>query len=101
MGPVSRLYDREELPWPSCSTVWRGKQPSWNRQGKRFVPDLACQRCPSYAVIGRDAQGNAWHEVITIFWEKLTPELRQWWITKKPTAKEYPDFPQFALSLFS
>lgn len=100
IGPVSRLYDREELPWPSCSTVWKGKQPSWNRVGKRLVPDMAAQRCPSYAVKGMDAQGNEWFDVMTIYWEKLTPELRQWWVTKKPDAKAFPELPENSLSLF-
>ena len=101
IGPVSRLYDREELPWPSCSLVWRGKQPSWNRQGKRFVADLAAQRCPSYAVKGYDADGNTWDDVLTLYWEGLTPELRQWWNTKKPEAAAFPQIPQKALSLIS
>ena len=101
VGPVCRLYDREELPWPICQLSWRGKAPSWNRQGKRFVADLAAQRCPSYAVIGRDSQGNEWHDVITIYWEKLTPELRHWWNTKKPEAKAFPELPQTALTFSS
>lgn len=50
IGPVCRLYDREELPWPSCSLAWKGKQPSWNRIGPRFVADMASRRSPSYAV---------------------------------------------------
>ena len=40
-GPVCRLYDREQLPWPSCSLQWKGKQPSWRRIGRRFVADLS------------------------------------------------------------
>jgi len=84
------LYDREELPWPSCSTVWRGKQPSWNRVGRRFVPDLAAARCPSYAVTGTDGTGHHWQQVFTIYWEKLSPNLKQWWITKKPVMASYP-----------
>ena len=98
IGPVCRLYDRDELPWPSCSLVWRGKQPSWNRVGKRFIPDIAAARCPSYQVEGVDAYGNSWTQPITLYEEKLTEELRQWWITRKPVALSYPTLPLHALS---
>ena len=50
IGPCCRLFDREELPWPCCRLAWRSKEPSWRRVGRRFVPDLAARRCPSYAV---------------------------------------------------
>ena len=50
IGPCCRLFDREELPWPCCRLAWRSKEPSWRRVGRRFVPDLASRRCPSYAV---------------------------------------------------
>ena len=51
--PVCRLYDREELPWPSCSLQWKGKQPRAEPSRKRFVaglgrgslPVLRGQRC--------------------------------------------------------
>ena len=89
-GPACRLYDREELPWPSCSLQWRGKQPSWNRVGKRFVPDMAATRCPSYSVHGCDAAGTRWEDVITLYWEKMEPGLRQWWVTQKPQSQDYP-----------
>ena len=101
IGPVCRLYDREELPWPSCSLQWKGKQPSWNRVGKRFVPDLAAARSPSYAVNGVDAYGCEFTTVLTIYDEKLVPELKQWWITKKPESAAFPEPPQTALSLLS
>lgn len=48
LGPVCRLYDREELPWPSCSLQWRGKQPSWRREGPRYTRDLGAKNAPSY-----------------------------------------------------
>lgn len=101
LGPVSRLYDREQLPWPSCSLQWRGKQPSWRRIGARYTADLATQRCPSYAVRGIDADGNTWEDVVTIYWEKLTPELRRWWTTKQPQAAAYPALPESALTNLS
>ncbi len=90
-GPCCRLYDREQLPWPSCSTQWRGKQPSWNRIGKRLIPDMAAARCPSYAVHGVDAFGNTWDDVITLYDEKLVNDLRRWWVTRKPVAASFPE----------
>lgn len=91
LGPVCRLYDREELPWPSCSMAWKGKQPSWNRVGKRFVPDLAASRCPSYAVNAVDQWGNRWKQVLTIYYQKLSKTEKQWWITQKPQSKPFPE----------
>ena len=82
IGPVCRLFDREELPWPSCSLQWRGKQPSWRRVGRRFVGDLSVRRCPSYAVRAVDSAGTRWEGVITVFYERLTPEEKIWWYGK-------------------
>lgn len=82
MGPVCRLFDRDELPWPSCSLVWRGKQPSWRRIGRRFIADIAARRCPSYAVHATDATGHCWEEVITLYQHRLTPEEKRWWYGK-------------------
>lgn len=90
-GPVCRLYDREELPWPCCRLSWKGKEPSWNRVGRRFVPDIATSRCPSYAVIGTDQTGYQWTQILTIYNRKLTPTEKDWWITKKPVNKDYPE----------
>ena len=92
-GPVCMLYDREELPWPSCSMQWKGKQPSWNRIGKRFIPDIASSRCPSYAVLGADLHGNTWTQVQTFYYQRLNKEERQWWYSKVPTGKPYPELP--------
>jgi len=78
-GPVCRLFDREELPWPSCSLQWRGLQPSWRRVGRRFVADLAASRCPSYAVKAVDAAGNEWEQILTLYQFRLTPEEKRWW----------------------
>lgn len=99
IGPVCRLYDREELPWPSCSLTWKGKQPSWNRIGTRLIPDMAAARCPSYQVEGVDAYGNVWVQPVTLYDEKLTKDLRQWWITRKPQAHAFPELPPSATSL--
>lgn len=90
IGPVCRLYDREELPYPSCSLSWRGKQPSWNRVGKRFVPDMACTRSPSYSVklVYYDVLiKNECYKILTLYPQKLDTETKQWWYTKAPTKK--------------
>ena len=73
-GPVCRLYDREELPWPCCSLQWRGKQPSWRRIGRRFIADIAARRCPSYAVRGVDSAGTQWEGVVTLYMHRLNKE---------------------------
>lgn len=82
LGPVCRLYDREELPWPSCSLQWRGKQPSWRRVGRRFVSDLSARRCASYSVRGIDAHGTEWKEVKTFYFMRLNKEEKEWWYGK-------------------
>lgn len=92
-GPCCRLFDREELPWPSCSLAWKGKQPSWNRIGKRFVPDLACSRCPSFAVKGYDQWGNHWEQVLTLYHDRLEGRLKKSWYAKVPEGHPYPVFP--------
>lgn len=89
-GPCCRLYDKEELPWPSCSLQWKGKQPSWTRVGPRFVSDMATSRCPSYAVQGWDHHGNTWHTVISLYDIKLTAAEKKWWTWKGPISLEPP-----------
>ena len=94
IGPVCRLYDREELPWPSCSLAWKGKQPSWNRIGRRFVGDISTLRCPSYNVIGRDRYGATWEAVVTDYPYRLDNDERRWWNSKIPPAGHpYPERP--------
>lgn len=93
IGPCCRLYDREELPWPSCRITWKGKEPSWNRVGQRFVPDMAASRCPSYAVYAVDLWGNTWTQVLTLYHYRLSQQEKHWWVTKKPKDKPYPDLP--------
>lgn len=97
LGPVCRLFDREELPWPCCSLTWRGKAPSWNRQGRRFVADLAASRSPSYRVAAMDGHGVEWQEDRTLYQERLGAELRDWWITRKPAAAPWPSLPPAAV----
>ncbi len=84
LGPVCRLYDREQLPWPCCRLSWRGKEPSWRRVGCRLVADLAVRRFPSYAVRGTDRYGNTWESVATDFTYQLPERERVWWYAKTP-----------------
>ena len=90
-GPVCRLFDREELPWPSCSLVWKGKQPSWRRYGPRLVADLTARRFPSYAVYASDATGLVWEQVITFYDQRLTTEELKWWYSPRNERNDYPD----------
>jgi hypothetical protein len=84
IGPCCRLFDREELPWPCCRLQWRGKEPSWRRIGRRFVPDLATQNSPSYCVevVGQEHTTRSF--IVTLYSVKLTSPLREWWHSKKP-----------------
>ena len=94
VGPCCRLYDREELPWPSCSLAWRGKQPSWRRVGSRFVGDLAAKSFPSYSVIGVDRNGFTWQQVITDYTYKLGKPMKAWWYARTPPpGKPWPSYP--------
>ncbi|WAL58037.1 hypothetical protein [Thermocoleostomius sinensis] len=79
LGPCCRLFDREELPWPCCRLEWRGKEPSWRRIGKRFIPDMATKNSPSYSVevIGQEYSGRQF--VVTLYHVKLSPTEREWW----------------------
>lgn len=91
VGPCCRLFDREQLPWPCCRLEWRGKEPSWRRIGKRYVPDLATKTHPSYSVeiLGQGCSGKTIE--ITLYSVKLSPTEQEWWYAahKHPRA-EYP-----------
>jgi len=92
-GAVCRLFDREELPWPSCSLQWKGKQPSWNRVGCRFVPDMASRRFQSYSVVGIDTWGLEWVDVMTMYFEpQLSNTEARWWYHPRNERQEYPDY---------
>jgi len=93
LGPCCRLFDREELPWPCCRLQWRTKEPSWRRVGKRFVPDLAARRCPSYGVELLQPGLRPTQTVLTLFAERLSPELQRWWYAKK-TSSELTENPE-------
>ncbi|WP_416673513.1 hypothetical protein [Egbenema bharatensis] len=79
VGPCCRLFDREELPWPCCRLEWRGKEPSWRRIGRRFVPDMATKNSPSYCVevLGQEQSGRTF--VVTLYPVKLSPAVKEWW----------------------
>ncbi len=91
IGPVCRLYDREELPYPSCSLSWRGKQPSWNRVGKRFIPDIASKRYPAYSVRFVGCSPDFANKVISVGWKRLDTNTQEWWITPSCKMKHYED----------
>ena len=93
LGPCCRLFDREELPWPCCRLQWRTKEPSWRRVGRRFVPDLAARRCPSYVVELLQPGLKPTQTVLTLFAERLSPELQRWWYAKK-TSSELTENPE-------
>jgi len=90
-GPVCVLYDREQLPWPSCSLQWKGKQPSWNRIGKRFVPDLAAAKCHAYRVKASDLWGTTWEQVLVLYDRRLSRQEKHWWYFKGPSSQQPPD----------
>ena len=89
IGSICRLYDREELPYPSCSLQWRGKQPSWNRVGKRFIPDMSCKNSPSYSVYLMNGRVEFTEKIITCNWVKLSPEEKLWWCTPSSKMRYY------------
>lgn len=82
VGPCCRLFDREQLPWPCCRIQWRGKEPSWRRIGRRFVPDLATKGHPTYSVeiLG---QGSLDPIVVTLYSVKLPHTVKEWWHSDK------------------
>jgi hypothetical protein len=66
--------------------AWRSKEPSWRRIGRRFVPDLASRRCPSYAVELLQPGARPTRTVITLFPVRLESQLQEWWYSKQPTS---------------
>lgn len=88
IGPCCRLFDRETLPWPSCSLQWKGKQPSWRRIGKRFVPQSATNRHPSYMVrlLGQDNEAQP--QILTAYWLPLSAQQQEWWHSRKPQTQQ-------------
>lgn len=100
IGPCCRLFDREELPWPCCRLQWRGKEPSWRRIGRRFVPDMAVKNAPSYGVEILEPGYMGDFFVLTLYSVKLSPEQREWWYSRRmsnqkadPAHNNLPDLP--------
>ena len=88
LGPCCRLFDREELPWPCCRLAWRSKEPSWRRVGRRFVPDLAARRSPSYAVELLQPGSRPTSTVLTLFSQQFAREFQEWWYSRHPRSME-------------
>ena len=88
IGPCCRLYDREELPWPCSRIAWRSKEPSWRRIGSRFVADMASRKCPSYSVEILEPGSKPVATVITLFADKFSSDIQEWWYSKKPGSKD-------------
>ena len=88
LGPCCRLYDREELPWPCCRLSWKGREPSWKRTGKRFVPDIAAQKCPSYWVEIIQPGVKSTKIILTSYSERLDSNLEEWWYSKRPRSRD-------------
>jgi len=88
IGPCCRLFDREELPWPCSRLAWKSKEPSWRRIGRRFVPDIASGRSPSYSVEIYHPGLRATSTTLTFFSSRLSPFLQEWWYSKKPLSKK-------------
>jgi len=88
IGPCCRLFDREDLPWPCSRLTWRSKEPSWRRIGKRFVPDIAARRCPSYSVDLLHPGSKPAMTVITLFSSRFTSRMQEWWYSRQPRSKE-------------
>lgn len=90
IGPCCRLYDREQLPWPSCSINWRGKQPSWRRVGRRLILDVGTKNHPTYAVrlLGQDSTAEPM--LLTLFWVNLSSSEGEWWHGRKPGSVGMP-----------
>ncbi|MEY3300332.1 MAG: hypothetical protein RLZZ597_3592, partial [Cyanobacteriota bacterium] len=98
VGPCCRLFDREQLPWPCCRIQWRGKEPSWRRVGKRFVPDLATRKSPSYCV---EIVGQGYHTqpfVTTLYTAQFDAATRNWWYTKSAHMAQAADHVTLPLS---
>tara|TARA_Y100001968_G_scaffold232524_1_gene215347 strand:- start:401 stop:790 length:390 start_codon:yes stop_codon:yes gene_type:complete len=87
IGPCCRLYDREELPWPCCRLAWKSKEPSWRRIGKRFVPDIAARRCPSYSVEILEPGFRPAFTILTLFPYRFESALEEWWYSKHPKSR--------------
>jgi hypothetical protein len=87
VGVVCRLYDREQLPYPCCSLEWKGKQPSWNRIGKRLIADLGSkyQECYTVEILNCPIRNYSNREChyLTLSYRKMSVELQKFWYGSK------------------
>lgn len=91
IGACCLLYDREQLPYPSCSLSFRGKQPSWKRVGKRFVPDIGTSKYEVYqvALINRFGEYAGYYYWVFTY-KDMGEDLKQWWYSlSKKAQKKY------------
>jgi hypothetical protein len=90
IGACCQLFDRENLPYPSCNIQWKGKQPSWRRVGKRFIPDISSKNQECYSVRLLDYENFQNHRVWVFTYWRISEELKLWWNSpkqyKNPTA---------------
>lgn len=87
VGAVCLIYDRENLPYPSCNLQWHGKQPSWKRIGRRFVPDMGSMNSESYHVELLD-HGSSDRRFLTwtFSYRPMSPTQRDWWYSRRTLA---------------
>ncbi len=83
IGPCCRLFDREQLPWPCCRLQWRGKEPSWRRIGRRFIPDLATRKSPSYSVEILEPGYSGDIVILTLYETRLDAKTQEWWHSRR------------------
>jgi hypothetical protein len=50
------------------------------------VADLAARRCPSYAVELLQPGARPTRTVLTLFAQRLAPELQEWWYSRQPAS---------------
>lgn len=58
--------------------------------GRRFVPDLAARRCPSYAVELLQPGSRPTATVLTLFSQRFSRDLQEWWYSRHPRSMD-PD----------
>ena len=60
--------------------------------GRRFVPDLASRRCPSYAVELLQPGSRPTVTVLTLFPQRFTTEMQEWWYSRRPSSMDASNF---------
>jgi hypothetical protein len=80
IGACCMLYDRNNLPFPSCSLDWKGKQPSWRRIGRRFINDISSANKEVYYVklLGCYNEHLAYQYWVFTYWD-MGKEFKKWW----------------------